>query len=108
MRIGEWQKENPIGKIRKLKLDEQELTFLTSGQILELLEELKKSKESDCYHIARICLATSARWGEAEGLLNTDIKKIQSPTEQQKTGKIERFRSEPIFQILTDQGRQSF
>nr|WP_150107737.1 hypothetical protein [Methylobacter tundripaludum] len=53
-RIGEWKKENPVAKIRKLKLDEQELTFLTSSQILELLEELKLSKESDCYHITRI------------------------------------------------------
>jgi len=87
IRIGEWQKENPIGKIRKLKLDEQELTFLTSGQILELLEELKKSKESDCYHIARICLATGARWGEAEGLLNTDIKKNSITYRATKNGK---------------------
>ncbi|MCK9619171.1 MAG: tyrosine-type recombinase/integrase [Methylobacter sp.] len=86
-RIGEWKKENPIAKIRKLKLDEQELTFLTSSQINELLEELKKSKESDCYHIARICLATGARWSEAENLLNTDIKPNSITYRATKNGK---------------------
>jgi integrase len=87
IRIGEWNKENPIGKIKKLKLDEQELTFLTSSQISELLEELKKSKERDCYHITRICLATGARWSEAENLLDTDIKPNAITYRATKNGK---------------------
>lgn len=86
-RIGEWKKENPVAKIRKLKVDEQELSFLTSGQILELLEELKKSRERDCYHIARICLATGARWSEAENLLDTDIKPNAITYRATKNGK---------------------
>lgn len=74
IRIGEWKKENPITKIRKLKLDERDPNYLTPSQINETLETLKKCENSDCYHIARICLATGARWGEAEDLWDTDIK----------------------------------
>ncbi len=67
IRIGEWTGINPLQKVKKLKESEKELYWLKSHEISELLETLKSSK-SDCYHIARICLATGARWSEAENL----------------------------------------
>jgi integrase len=30
IRIGEWSKENPTQKIKKLKIDEKELSYLTT------------------------------------------------------------------------------
>lgn len=60
---------------------------MSNDQITELLEELRKSKDSDCYHIARICLATGARWSEAENLLDTDIRPNSITYRATKNGK---------------------
>ncbi len=86
IRLDEWKSENPIRNIRQLKLDDKELDYLKTKQIEELLSELKKS-ESDCYHIARICLATGARWSEAENLHHTDIKNNAITYRATKNGK---------------------
>lgn len=56
-------------KLRPIKLQEQALTYLTLFQIRELLQVLDSRPLSP--HppvIARICLATGARWGEAQAL----------------------------------------
>ncbi len=63
-RLGHWDKANPIEGVRRIKQDERELEYLTHEQINELLAELDKS-DSDARVIARVCLATGARWGEA-------------------------------------------
>lgn len=73
-RLGEWQHPNPVMHIRKLKFKEAELSFLTVHQISDLLDELTKCRSQDAYHVARICLATGARWGEAEGLLLSNVQ----------------------------------
>lgn len=66
-RLGEWDGDNPLAKVRKLKFDETEMVYLLTDQIKTLLEDLK-SRESDAALIAEVCLATGARWGEAEAL----------------------------------------
>jgi len=87
IRLGEWTKDNPLKNIRQLKLDDKELDFLDQAQIKELLDKLKKSTESDCYCIAKICLATGARWSEAENLMDTDIKNNSITYRAAKNGK---------------------
>lgn len=72
-RLGDWSEPNPIAKVKKLKLDEIELKYLSLEEIGELLSILQASK-SDAFHIARICLATGARWGEAETIKGEQIK----------------------------------
>ena len=60
---------NPLIKVRPLRLQERPLSFLTSEQITELLTAL--DSRPICVHIgliARICLVTGARWGEAQAL----------------------------------------
>jgi integrase len=73
IRIDEWTTENPTQKIKKLKIDEKELSYLTTEQIKELLSELKKAN-SDAWIISRICLMTGARWSEIEELDASQIK----------------------------------
>ena len=65
-RQGHWKSENPLGKLRKLKIDETELAFLDQEQINRLLEECKASSNPSLYHVTRLALATGARWSEAE------------------------------------------
>jgi integrase len=68
-RLGAIDYPNPLAKVRPLRLQERPLSYLTHDQIAELLEAFDSHPE--CEHlalIARVCLATGARWGEAQGL----------------------------------------
>jgi len=47
-----------------MKVAERELSFLSIEQIRQLLNALS----DDALLIAKVCLATGARWSEAEGL----------------------------------------
>jgi len=66
--LGEWNGPNPLANVRRLKFKETELTFLTAEQIKMLLAELRRGRNKDAYYVAKLCLATGARWSEAEGL----------------------------------------
>lgn len=63
--------ENPLASIKPLKVDETELAYLSHDQIKELLETIK---HHDANLITRICLATGARWGEAQGLKRRQVR----------------------------------
>lgn len=67
-RLGEWRGENPLRLVRPLQVDEQELTYLTLSQIQDLLRALEASQNKDAVRVAKLCLATGARWSEAETL----------------------------------------
>lgn len=72
---GLWDLPNPISKTRPLKFDQAEVIFLTLEQINRLLDELKQSRNPNVYLIARICLETGVRWGEAEQLQGNQVGK---------------------------------
>ncbi|QLF92213.1 tyrosine-type recombinase/integrase [Pseudomonas sp. ABC1] len=75
IRLGEIDYPNPLAKVRPLRLQERPLSFLTHAQIEEILAAL--DTRPICIHIgliARICLATGARWGEAQNLTAERVK----------------------------------
>lgn len=72
-RLGEWEGENPLAKVRKLKFDEVEMAYLDADQIDILLSALGNI-DSDVRLIAEVCLSTGARWGEAESLLPRQVR----------------------------------
>lgn len=72
-RLGEWASDNPLAKVRVLKFDEAEMTYLSSEQIAELLQALA-TEDSAAVLIAEVCLATGARWGEAESLQPRQVR----------------------------------
>ena len=61
-------KANPLQTVRQLRQSEPELTFLSLDQCRTLLEECRSSSNPHCYPVALLCLATGARWAEAETL----------------------------------------
>ncbi|MCP1625405.1 site-specific recombinase XerD [Pseudomonas nitroreducens] len=67
-RLGSWHKANPLANVRQIKTDQVELTFLTLDQVVQLLEECKASTNNHTYPVALLCLATGARWEEAESI----------------------------------------
>lgn len=73
-RLDIWKGPNPLEKVRALKVAERELTFLSLDQIGVLLSELKKAKNEHVHLISQVCLATGARWSEAESLRYPQVR----------------------------------
>ncbi|HCB0680346.1 MAG: tyrosine-type recombinase/integrase [Klebsiella pneumoniae] len=72
-RIGEWTGPNPLENVRQFRVDESEMAYLTIEQIDQLLQECRDSSAKDLETIVKICLATGARWSEAETLRRSQI-----------------------------------
>lgn len=92
-RLGHWKGGNPLIKVRQMKIAERELSFLNIEQIKLLLDALS----GDAQLIAKICLATGARWSEAEGLRVQQVRNGQIQFTGTKSGK---NRSVPIDDAL--------
>ncbi|OAT26565.1 integrase [Buttiauxella ferragutiae ATCC 51602] len=72
-RLGEWNGENPLDGIRQFREGDQELSFLYKDEIERLLAACDESTNKDLGLIVRICLATGARWSEAQDLKQSQI-----------------------------------
>lgn len=92
-RLGQWKGSNPLAKVRQIKVAERELSFLSIEQIRRLLDALN----GDALLIAKVCLATGARWSEAEGLRISQVRGGQIHFTGTKSGK---NRSVPVDDAL--------
>lgn len=97
-RLGEWDADNPLDKVRKLKFDETEMAYLLADQIHLLLSDLA-TRDSDAGLIAEVCLATGARWGEAEALQPRQVRNQMVHYSRTKSSK---NRSVPISKRLEE------
>lgn len=95
--LGLWKKENPLKQIRAFKIQERELSYLTLEQIEILLSNFEAARNQSVKLVAEVCLATGARWGEAEGLRRSQITKGLIQFVQTKSSK---SRSIPIDKEL--------
>lgn len=73
-RLGEWSGENPLAKIRQLRIQERELSYLSLTQIATLLKALGEAENPHVLLITKVCLATGGRWGEVETLQITQVR----------------------------------
>jgi len=97
IRLGHWKKVNPLTKLRSFKIQERELSYLTHPQIKVLLNSLEQVGCPDVLPITKICLATGARWGEAEELRISQIRNGVIQFVQTKSSKA---RAVPITEEL--------
>lgn len=74
IRLGEIDYPNPLLNVRPLRLQERPVSFLTSHQIEELLTALDQRENPQLALIARVCLTTGARWGEAQALIPERVR----------------------------------
>ncbi|HBS6577684.1 TPA: site-specific integrase [Klebsiella pneumoniae] len=72
-RLGEWSLPNPLDGIRVFKEAEKEMSWLTLEQIPQLLLACHEYGHEDLTMIAKVCLATGARWGEAQRLTRPQL-----------------------------------
>lgn len=76
-RLGHWKLDNPLSNVRPFKSEEAELVYLEHEEIARLLDECLKSRNDSTYWVACFCLATGARWDEAESLTTKQIKNLK-------------------------------
>jgi len=86
-RLGVIDYDNPLTQIRQFKEREGELRFLTHEEIRTLLEACRQSSNSSLIHIVKICLATGARWSEAESLKASQVANNKITYLNTKSGK---------------------
>jgi integrase len=99
IRLGHWKRDNPLKLLRAFKIQERELSFLTGEQIQQLLAALASAKNKSVELIARVCLETGARWGEAEQLRTAQV---QGGVIQFSVTKSKKNRSIPIREELAE------
>ncbi|WP_024550776.1 phage integrase [Siccibacter turicensis] len=76
-RLGHWKSDNPLAGVRPFKSEEAELAYLENEEITRLLDECLKSRNESVYWVACLCLATGARWDEAESVTTKQIKNLK-------------------------------
>lgn len=97
-RLQEIDFDNPIENVEMIRLDERELSYLTIDQIRHLLKTIEEFSQNPHVHLlTRICLATGARWGEAEKLQLRHAQEGKLTFVNTKSGK---SRSVPISREL--------
>lgn len=98
-RLGHWKLENPLTSVRAFKSEEAELAYLEQPEISNLLSQCKASRNESAYWVACICLATGARWDEAESLTTKQVKNLKVSFFKTKGN---RNRTVPISQAFYD------
>jgi integrase len=93
IRLGVWNEPNPVANLRQLKVDEVELTFLSLDDCRLVLDECTASNNSHTLPVAKLCLATGARWDEAETITRVQVANGMVRFARTKNGK---GRSVPI------------
>lgn len=67
--------KNPLELVKPLRLQEQELTFLSKDQVKQLLASAReKTLNPHIYSLCLICLHTGSRWSEAESVSPDKLK----------------------------------
>ena len=96
-RLGVVDYDNPVSNIRQFKEREGELRFLSHEEIAKLLDTCDLSTNKSLIYVVKICLATGARWSEAESLKASQIANGKITYLNTKSGK---NRSIPINDSL--------
>ena len=99
-KLGYWSLPNPLAGIPTFKVDEKMVSFLYPEEIKSLLQYLSESSSPCVLIIAKICLATGARWSEAENLEGAQVTPYRITYKNTKNGKV---RSIPISKELYDE-----
>jgi len=93
IKVGHYHSENPLSGVKLLKKNQSEMAYLRCDQIKLFLNELS----GDDLKVARLCLATGARWNEAAGLHRDSVMKYKVTYVNTKNGK---SRTVPISKAL--------
>ncbi|TBV13216.1 phage integrase [Stutzerimonas kirkiae] len=87
--LGQIDYENPLKLVKPFRIDERELSWLTDEQVSVLLDAIRTGCENPHVEpVVLICLATGARWSEAEGLTSVRLKNACITFSKTKSSKV--------------------
>lgn len=105
IRLGVWHEANPLAKLRQLKVDETELTYLTLDECRQVLAECARSTNSHTLPVAKLCLATGARWDEAESITRAQLVNGQVRFARTKNGRVRSIPVPPdLIKLILERG----
>lgn len=87
--LGYYSGPHPLAKFKALRLEDKEMGYLRKSQIRALLDELS----GDNLKVAKLCLATGARWMEAATLRRFQVSHNRVTYNKTKNG---RSRTVPV------------
>lgn len=91
----EYHHENPFRSVRKLRLENNEMSYMSEQEVKELLSSLT----GDDRRVVVLCLNTGARWGEASNLKAEHVINNRVTFVKTKTGPA---RTVPVSQEVSD------
>lgn len=94
--LGHYHHEHPLKEMKKVKLVERAMGYLTQEEIDATLARLV----GDNQKVVKLCLATGARWSEAAGLRREDVISGRVTYINTKNGK---NRTVPISAVLSQE-----
>lgn len=87
--------------VKPLRVQERELSWLTNEQIAELLQAIRSGCDNPHVEIiVLICLATGARWSEAEGLIPARLRNGAVTYSKTKSSKVRTVPIQPELEAL--------
>lgn len=99
-KLGHWNLPNPLAGMPTFKVDESMVSFLYPKEIKILLEALENTTNQSTLIVAKICLATGARWSEAENLEGGQVTPYRITFSKTKSKKV---RTVPISKELYEE-----
>lgn len=98
--LGDIDYPNPLQRVKPLRLQEKELSYLTPAQIEHLFSVIHaRCKAPHVAMVSAICLATGARWGEAQALT---LDRVRDGLVTFINTKGKRSRSIPVDSVLLE------
>ncbi|MDH1008308.1 tyrosine-type recombinase/integrase [Pseudomonas nicosulfuronedens] len=92
--LGEVLYANPLELVKPFRIEERELSWLDDGEVDQLLDAIRSGCDNPhVLPIVLICLATGARWSEAEGLRPSRLRDCTVTYAQTKSSRV---RSIPV------------
>ncbi|MDH0894413.1 MULTISPECIES: tyrosine-type recombinase/integrase [unclassified Pseudomonas] len=99
--LGQIDYANPLSLVRPLRLQERELSWLTFEQVGELLASIREGCDNPHTEpVTLICLATGARWSEAERLPPASLRSGVVTFSGTKSGKVRAVPIRPDLEAL--------
>lgn len=96
-RLGEWSGGNPVAAVRPVRVPDPGMRYLSGAEVRRLLEVLREGRNPDTWHVARLCLATGARWGEAERLQRDQVGPDRVTFVRTKSGEARTVPVDPVL-----------
>lgn len=93
--------ENPIAEVEFIKVQERQLSYLSTQQLETLLDTIKTGCDNQStWYVTNLCIRTGARWGEAEQLR---MKQLHSNRVTYEFTKGKRTRTIPLDEVFYKQ-----